>query len=56
MKRSEVRFTPDAGLIVEQRIKIEPRKTLNNPDREIDVVIRFPINRRDNVGQVLART
>jgi len=34
-----------------KKIKIDPSKTLNNPEREIDMVIVFPVERRNDVGE-----
>ena len=37
---------------VVQRIKYDPRHSLNNPDRFVDLILSFPVDHKDDVSVV----
>jgi hypothetical protein len=39
-----------------QKIRTDPRETLNNPERGIDLIVSFPVKHRDDVGQVRSQS
>jgi len=45
------RYTGDLSGEAHKKIRTDPRNTLNNPERCIDLIVSFPVKHRDDVGQ-----